>query len=199
MKHSASPLRVLMGGGIASGKSLVGRRLEELGAVVVEADRLGHAVLEPDGEAFAAVSERWPSVVVDGRIHRSLLAEIVFADPGQLADLESVTHPAIVRLVTDLASHGGDLIVEVPLILDIPGDWTRVFVDADDGIRLLRAVERGGDERDIRKRMLSQPSRDEWLKWCDVTIDNSGSIEELRSQIDALWYRLRTADDGRQA
>ena len=196
MKHAESLIRILLGGGIGSGKSVAGRRLAQLGATVIDADRLGHAVLEPNGDAFGTVSERWPSVIVADRIDRSALAEIVFADPEQLAELESLTHPAIIRRIGDIASNAGDLVIEIPLILDIAGDWTKVYIDGDDDVRLLRAVERGNSGVDVRRRMASQPSRNVWMKWSDVTIDNNGSVEDLGIQIDALWYRLRTAGDG---
>ena len=93
--NSETPLRVIVSGGIGSGKTTVLRLLERLGAVVVEADRIGHEVLEPGGASYDAVATRWPSVVVEGRIERSLLAAIVFSDLEQLALLESLTHPAI--------------------------------------------------------------------------------------------------------
>jgi dephospho-CoA kinase len=198
MKHPEILVRILLGGGIGSGKSIVGRRFERLGAIVIEADHLGHAVLETDGEAFAAVGERWPSVVVADRIDRSALAEIVFSDREQLTELEALTHPPIIHRMTEISSSAGDLVVEIPITLDVPGGWTKVFIDADEDVRLGRAVERGGSETDVRKRMASQPSRDEWMTWSDVKIDNNGSIEDLHRQIDALWHRLRTADCGPQ-
>lgn len=196
MKHPETPIRILLGGGIGSGKSTVGRTLERLGAMVVEADRLGHAVLEPDGEAFEAVGERWPSVVVADRIDRSALAAIVFNDTGQLAELEAMTHRFIIGRIAGIASCSGHLVVEVPLIMGIPSEWTKVYIDVDEGLRLRRAVERGNSEMDVKERMASQPSRDEWMTWSDVTIDNSGSIEDLDRQVDALWHRRRATDCG---
>jgi dephospho-CoA kinase len=196
LKHPETPIRVLLGGGIGSGKSIAGQRLEDLGAVVLEADRLGHAVLEADGEAFEAVSERWPSVVVNSRIDRRVLAEFVFADPEELIELEAMTHPPIINRISEIAASANDLIVEIPLILDIPGDWTKVFVDAEEEARVRRAVERGDSENDVRRRIASQPLRDEWLAWADEIIDNTGSTNDLKNRIVALWYGLRTTDYG---
>jgi dephospho-CoA kinase len=193
LKHPEAPIRVLLGGGIGSGKSIAGRRLEELGALVVEADRIGHMVLEVDGEAFEAVSERWPAVVDGCCINRGSLAEIVFADPSQLIELEAMTHPPIIRRIRDLASSDGHLVVEIPLILNVPGEWTKVVVDAKEDVRLRRAVERGGDEEDVRRRIASQPHRVDWMTWADESIDNNGSAGDLRKQVDGLWHRLRTS------
>ena len=191
-KHPEAPILILLGGGIGSGKSIALRRFEQLGAMVVEADRLGHAVLEPDGEAFAAVSERWPSVVIGHQIDRSALAEIVFGDPALLIELEAMTHPPIIRRIRGLAAGGVDLVVEIPLILDVPGDWTRVFVDTDEDLRVHRAVDRGASEADVRRRLANQPDRAEWVSWADETIGNNGSLDELEALIDALWQGLRT-------
>ncbi len=196
LKHYEAPIRILLGGGIASGKSAVGRRFDDFGAKVIDADLHGHLVLEPDGEACGSVSERWPWVLVDHRIDRRALAEIVFADPEQLTELEALTHPAIIRRISGLVSTGDDVVVEIPLILDVPGAWTKVFVDADDGSRLERAVKRGSTEADVRQRMANQPSRDEWITWADVIVDNNGSVEDLERQLDSLWYGLRTTDYG---
>jgi dephospho-CoA kinase len=193
MKHPETPVRILLGGGIGSGKSIAARRFGELGANVVEADRLGHQLLERDGEAFEAVSDRWPSVLVDGHIDRRALAEIVFADAQQLGELEALTHPAIVHRIEELASRSGDLVVEVPLILHVRGEWTRAFVDSDEEIRIRHAVERGGGEADVRRRIATQPNRSEWMAWADETVDNNGSAHDLRKQIDDLWRRLQAS------
>ena len=198
-KHLGTPIRILLGGGIGSGKSAAGRRFEQHGAKVVEADRLGHAVLEPDGEAYEPVVARWPSVVFNQRIDRASLAEIVFSDTEQLTRLEAVTHPPIIRRINELSSDARDLVIEVPLILDVPGVWTTVFVDADDNVRLRRCVDRGSDEIDVRRRMATQPSLDEWLAWADLVIGNNGAIGDFESHIDALWYRMRNTDCGLRA
>ena len=195
LRHSETPIRILLGGGIGSGKSAAGRRFADLGATVVEGDRIGHAVLEPDGAAFRSVSDRWPSAVVGGHIDRGALAEIVFADREELDELEALTHPEIVLRIGEIAGGTDDLVVELPLTLDVSGAWTKVFVQAPEDVRMRRAVERGSSEADVRRRMASQLSRDEWLAWCDVTMDNNGSIEDFERQIDSLWNDLRITSD----
>lgn len=195
-KHPGAQTRILLGGGIGSGKSVAGRRFEQVGATIVEADRLGHGLLEPGGEAFEPVSELWPSAIVDGRVDRSALAEIVFADREQLSDLEALTHPLIIRRINEIASNEVNLVVETPVILAISGEWTKVYIDADADLRLLRGIERGHTEEDVKRRMESQPTRDEWLAWADHLIHNTGTIEEMERQIDILWYGLRTIEDG---
>ena len=184
-------MRVLLGGGIGCGKSLAGRRFAALGALVVDADKLGHAVIDPDGEAHELVSRRWPSVVTDSGIDRAALGQIVFGDRVQLRELEAMTHPAIVRRIAVIAGERCDLVVEIPLIRDIPGDWTAVYVDTDPDRCIRRAVDRGLDEASVRRRMDNQPGRWEWLAWADRILENNGTPAELAERVDELWKELQ--------
>lgn len=188
-------VRILLGGGIGSGKTIAGKRFAELGATVIEADRVGHDVIEPGGEAFTGVAERWPDVVDGGRIDRQSLARIVFADPDALAELEAVTHPAIAGRIETIAATAGTVVVEVPLMLDLAGAWTRVFVDAPEAVRIRRAVARGGDEADVRRRIANQADRDAWTAWADRIIDNGADLDHLYRQVDALWRTLTGPDE----
>ena len=190
-KHSGEPVRVLLGGGIGSGKTLAGRRFRELGAVVVDADKLGHAVIGKGGEAHEQVRRRWPSVVTDSATDRAALGRIVFQSTEQLRELEAMTHPAIIRTIVAIATIPADLVVEIPLILEIPGSWTAVYVDASPDRCIRRAVDRGLDEEGVRKRAGNQPPRSEWLAWADEVLDNNGSTEQLCAGVDELWKELR--------
>jgi dephospho-CoA kinase len=191
-RHSGEPLRVLLGGGIGCGKSLAGHRFAALGAVVVDADRLGHAVIDPGGEAHERVSQRWPSVRTDSGIDRAALGRIVFASSDQLGELEAMTHPAIIRRIAAIAGDAVDLVVEIPLNLEIPGDWTAVYVDAAPDRCIRRAVSRGLDEESVRRRMDNQPHRCEWLAWADQILENNGTPDELDARVDELWTELRS-------
>jgi dephospho-CoA kinase len=166
--------------------------LSDLGVVTIDADSVGHRILEPDGPAFAEVSARWPDVVVEGRIDRSRLGQIVFQDPGQLAELEAITHPHIFRIISERAAEtAGGVVVEMPLLDRLPGpDWRLVVVDARDELRIGRAVERGMTEPDVRARMASQPSRGQWLAAADAVIPNHGSLDDLESTVKTLLPSL---------
>ncbi|HHC08106.1 MAG TPA: dephospho-CoA kinase [Actinobacteria bacterium] len=192
--NTSAPPRVVLSGGIGSGKSTVAELLARRGWRVVAADRLGHEVLEPGGEAHAEVARRWPSVVVDGRIDRARLARIVFADPDALAELEALTHPAIGRRIRRLVAEAGDVpvVVEVPVLAPelVDPTWTRVYVDAPEELRLARAVARGGDPDDVRRRMAAQPSASEWRRWADLVIENRGSLDDLEASVDELVAEL---------
>ena len=173
----------MLSGGIGSGKTEVGLLLAASEIRVVDADRMGHRVLEPAGEAFAAVANRWPESLRDGVIDRGRLADIVFSDPGQLRELGALTHPHIFGMIrAELEGFDGMAVVEVPII-DTGLLWPRMVVDAPDGLRFERALERGMDTEDLRARMASQPSRAQWLASADLVIPNHGSFEELAETV----------------
>ena len=117
------PVRVLLSGGIGSGKSFVSEALRTKGIAVFDADKAGHEVLEPDGEAFEQDPKRWPEVVEDWRINRRALGRIVFGNAQLLAELKSYTHPAIrARLDRQVDALDADIaMVEMPLPKDFMG------------------------------------------------------------------------------
>jgi dephospho-CoA kinase len=171
----------LLCGGIGSGKSEVRTLLAESGVHTIYADAIGRQVLIEEG--FDPVAERWPAVVLEGEIDRKALARVVFDDPSELAALEAITHPLIFgRIHDDLEGFSGPAVVEMPLIApDL--DWRRLVVDADDEVRMARALARGMDRSDVVRRMTSQPSRGEWLAVADLVIPNHGSREELQQAV----------------
>jgi len=193
---SSRALRVVIGGGIGSGKTTVARMMERLGATVILADEVGHRVLEPDGEAYQAVASAWPQVVVSGRIDRRALAAIVFADTEELRRLEAITHPAISERIRRLASGiDGDLVLETPVPDVATGEgWVRVYVDVAPEVRFRRTIARGGDPDDVRRRMASQLERGEWLRWAERVIVNGGSLDDLEAQVDDLFHSLRAGE-----
>lgn len=181
--------RLVLSGGIGSGKSTAGRMLAERGADVIDADEVGHRVLEPDGAAYDDVCARWPEAVADNLIDRSALGDIVFADPVALAELESMTHPAIRDTISDrlAASRSPLAVVEIPLLSDFLGDdWQRVIVDVPDETRVQRLLDRGMTRADIDQRMGAQPTRQEWLDAADYVIDNSGDQAALEAEVTRL-------------
>lgn len=156
---------------------------------MIIADEVGHQVLEPGGQAHDAVAAEWPQVVVSGTIDRRALAAIVFADGEELARLEAITHPSIsARIREQVAAIDGAVVLETPVpgVVDDP-DWIRVYVDAAPERRLGRAVARGGDPDDVKRRMAAQLERGEWLRWADEVIVNEGTMEDLEAAVDHLW------------
>ncbi len=183
---SRTPPRVVVTGGIGSGKSLVCTLLSEWGVAVIDADQVGHEVLAPGGEAFDQVSVRWPQVVSDGKIDRKALGRIVFSDPAQLSELVALTHPHIrARMFREV-----DCYPQRPVAVEIsaPSDrvmpnWPVLVVDSDPQMIRKRLLERGLSETDIRKRMASQRSRQEWLEMADRVIPNRSGRDALAEEV----------------
>ncbi|AGW41333.1 dephospho-CoA kinase [Leifsonia xyli subsp. cynodontis DSM 46306] len=190
-------------GGIASGKSTIASRLAELGAVVVDADRIAREIVEPGTPALAEIRRAFGDGVIapDGGLDRPALGSIVFGDPAALQILNGITHPAVLRESTArfeaAAAADPDAIVvyDVPLLVEsanrYPFDLV-VVAHADAATRARRLVElRGMDAAEAERRIGSQASDAERLSAADHVIHTGGTLEETRRQVDALWGRLR--------
>jgi dephospho-CoA kinase len=187
------PQRVLLGGGIGSGKSTAAAILADLGAEIISADAAGHRALLPGGGAHDAVAERWPGVVTEGRIDRPALGEIVFSDPEALAALEAITHPVIRADIEQrvAASGAAVVIVETALPREFLGPgWCWVVVDAPEAIRIERLRARGMGDDDIGRRISLQPGRREWLLRADLVICNAGDRDALAGECRRVWALL---------
>lgn len=195
-------LKVGLTGGIGSGKSEVARRLAERGAVVIDADKIAREVVEPGTEGLARVVAAFGAEVLhaDGSLNREKLGSIVFADPEKLATLNGIVHPLVGERVGGLQSQAADdaiVVYDVPLLVEnklAPLYETVIVVDADEDTRIARlAANRGMAEEEARARIAAQASREERLAAADVVISNDGSLEELESQVAAVWEQLTTA------
>jgi len=179
---------LLLGGGIGAGKSRVAGEFSRRGFEVIEADTVGHDVLNSDTGAIAAVAVAWPDAVVDGVVDRTILARIVFSDADALAKLESITHPVIGQvLLRRIGDATGPVVVEIPLMKVLSkGPYLRVAVVADVQIREDRAVGRGASREDVRNRMSHQQSDAQWADWADRVIENSGDWDATAQSVGAL-------------
>ncbi|MFZ0323674.1 MAG: dephospho-CoA kinase [Actinomycetes bacterium] len=196
--HRSSALRVGLTGGIGAGKSTVAARLADRGALVVDADALARQVLEPGEPAVQQVLDQFgPAVLAaDGSLDRSRLAAIVFADPEARSALEAIVHPEVARrarAAMAAAEPGSVVVYDVPLLTEKgmadQFDLVVVVVADADG-RRDRLVGRGLDPADAAARIAAQADDAERKAVADVVIDNSGPVEELDAQVDALWQRL---------
>ena len=186
-----------LSGGVGSGKSTVARRLESRGAVVVDADALARQVVEPGTPGFEAVVDRFGAGIVgaDGQLDRPALARLVFADEDARRDLNGIIHPRVAeetRRRIQAAPPGSVVVVDVPLLVEAArsGYDLVVIVEATEAVRLARLAGRGMDPDDARRRMAAQASDEERRQVADVVVDNSGDLDALDAQIDALWAEL---------
>lgn len=189
-------LRVGLTGGIGSGKTTVARELARLGAVVVDADEVARAVVEPGTRGLAEVVEEFGPEILrpDGTLDRAALASIVFADPDALRRLGEITHPLVaaesVRLTLD-APREAIVVHDVPLIVEngLAGDYDLVVVvGAGEDVRLERVVRsRSLSREDALARIRAQADDGARRAVADVWLENEGSEEELLAAVRRLW------------
>ena len=186
-------LRLVIGGGIGSGKSEVGRLLVERGFSVLDADQVGHSILSEDHPVARQVATRWPEAVTSGIIDRRALGRIVFGDREQLAELEAITHPAIregiARWVRQVGSRPAA--VEIPILADMVDDrWLWVIIEAPLELRRKRLRRRGMSDGEIEARLAAQPSHKEWSEAADFVIGNAGTREHLAKALYETLARI---------
>jgi dephospho-CoA kinase len=184
-------------GGIGSGKSTVSALLAAKGAVVVDADEVVRDQQRPGTPVFDAMVERFgPGIVAaDGTLDRAAVADVVFADPQALEDLNAIVHPAvgaeIARRMEELSGTDAVVVLDVPLLVEASRGYPLaglIVVDVDPDIAAERLVmQRGMSEEDARSRMSRQASREERRARADVVIDNRGTLGDLARQVDAIW------------
>jgi len=197
-------------GGIASGKSTVSQFLEELGAVIIDADKVGHEAFESDTESFGEVVDAFGKEILtpDGEIDRQKLGRVVFSDPKALAKLNNIVHPRIYDLVKvrleDYRRRGVKVVVlEMPLLVEVPlsmkagqptlsDELDEVWVTvAPEAVVLQRLGKKAGlSEPEARARIRSQLPSEERLKHADVVIDTDCGLDELKARVAKLWQAL---------
>ena len=189
-------------GGIASGKSTVARRLEQRGAVHIDADLLAREVVEPGTPALHAIRARFGGDVIspDGRLDRPALGAIVFADSEALSDLNAIVHPAVRQRTGELIAEAEErdvdavVVYNVPLLVEaqVPHPFDLIVVtDAPRDVRIDRLVRlRASSEEDARRRVDAQASDEERLARADVVIGTAGSVDDTLRQTDVLATEL---------
>ena len=186
-------------GGIGSGKSMVARMFAQLGADVVDADQLARDVVEPGQPALEEIATAFGRDILlpDGRLNRGKLAGIIFADPAARSRLNAITHPRIrERMEAEIAarrSGSGVLVADIPLLYENDRTGTVetvivVWVNAETQLRRLQ--ERDGlTVEEARQRIAAQMPLDEKRARADLVVDNSGSRENTRRQVEAIYRR----------
>jgi dephospho-CoA kinase len=193
-------LLVGLTGGIGAGKSTVSELLRARGAVIIDADDVARAVVEPGRPAFDALVERFGPEVVgpDGHLDRAAVARKAFVDEQSHTDLEAITHPAInEEFLRRVSAAPADAIVvlDVPLLVESARAAARgyeavIVVEAPPALRLERLEARGVDRVDAERRMAAQASDKERRAVATYVIDNAADRAELERQVDEVWAAL---------
>ena len=188
-------------GGAGSGKSTVAQMLRDLGAVVLDADVAAHTVYEPGSLGFDLIEREFgPDYVRDGKIDRARLGELVFSDPEARARLNAIVHPLVrewmAAATASALMRGAEVVVQdVPLLFEnglerLYSDVLLVHVPA--GMQIERLVDgRGLDEERARAIVAAQMPIDDKRERAGFVIDNSGSVDDTRRQVEEVWARVR--------
>jgi dephospho-CoA kinase len=188
-------LTIGLTGGIAAGKSEALAAFERLGAATISSDAVVHELLDSE-PLIGRLTERWgEEIALEGRVDRSKVGEIVFADPEQLKWLEAQIHPLVGERIGGWLASLGDAaavaVVEVPLLFESEMESvfdTTVAVVTSDEVRRERAEARG--HALVGEREARQLAQEEKAARAEHVIENDGSLEDLERRLSALLAKL---------
>jgi dephospho-CoA kinase len=192
-------LKVGLTGGIGSGKSTVAKALIAKGITVVDADRIAREVVEPGEVALQEIVEAFGEQILhdDGTLNRAALKQVIFSNPTAKKQLESILHPRIRQRILSRVNEATDtayVVADIPLLVEshYPDHFDRVVVvDCPVEQQLSRVLERDHlNEAQIKAIINSQASREQRLAVATDVLDNSGTLESLKMQIDKLHETL---------
>jgi dephospho-CoA kinase len=199
-------LRVGLTGGVACGKSTVAKMLADLGANTVDADVIAHELYRPGQEVLQELVKHFgPEILkADGELDRAKLATRVF-DGGRVEELNKIVHPAVIRQQNQWMRALGEkdryavAIVEAALILEagVKDHFDRIIVvTCKPAQKVARVAQRTGMSEDaaradVERRNKAQMPDEEKARRADFVIDNSGSVEETRHQVQRIYSELK--------
>jgi dephospho-CoA kinase len=197
-------------GGIGAGKSTVTQMLEELGAAVIDADKVGHEIYLPDLPAWREIVDTFGAEVLnaDRAINRQALGKIVFANPQALHTLNRIVHPKMfdrmLELIAELRARGSMKAIVVEAAVLIEANWMPLVdqvwvVVASEAVVVERlARQRHLTPEQVRTRIAAQLANDERLQYAHVVIRNDGSLDEVRDAVQQAWDQLSQAHTRRR-
>lgn len=195
-------LTVALTGGIASGKTTVAGMFQSLGAPLIDSDLLAHQAIMPQGEAYQDVLAVFgPEILNDDRtINRGRLGAIVFGNSVRRQLLNSIVHPVVIRsinaLVSEYRTEGHQVVlIDIPLLYEAgsASDFdfvVLVYVPADLQKGRLLARNRELSAAEAEKRLSAQLPIESKVEQAHFVIDNSGTIEQTRAQVEKIWHIL---------
>ena len=188
-------------GGIGSGKSTVSAALAERGAHIIDADQIVRELQGPGQPLLRALADRFGDGILtpDGALDRPTLAAIVFGDAEALAALNTIMHPVVGKEIAHrlevAAQTEGVVVMDIPLLTEHPREGLQgiIVVDVPVEVQVERLVKfRGFTEDDALARIAKQATREARLATASIVVDNSGPLEALAPQIDAVWQWIQS-------
>ena len=193
--------KLALTGGIATGKSHARERFEELGIPTVDADEIARKLPRRHSEALEAIVRRFGPAILNrnGTLNRRALAAVVFANPDARHDLEGILHPAVYRAIQAWFEHLELLgrhrigLADIPLLYETGrhAGFDKVIVTwCPEELQMTRMLDRGMTEQEAQQRMAAQLPSAEKKARADYVIDTSGSKEDSKRQVDAIFDQL---------
>ena len=190
-------------GGVGTGKSTVARFFHELGAYVIDWDELAREVVRPGSKAWKEIVDVFGKDILnaDLSLNRQKLANIVFTDKEKLRKLNQIVHPEVFRedqrITEEINKRDPNAIIvkDIPLLIEsgLPIVVDKMIVVwASEETQLRRLEEKGMSLEDAKNRMRSQLPLKEKIRYADFIIDNNGSLEETKKQVEQIYASLRT-------
>lgn len=191
-------------GGFGSGKSTVAHFFEELGAFVVDSDMLAHEALMKGSPAYDKILSLFKGKDIAGSkgdLDRKKIADLVFKDPSGRKKLEEIIHPYVFeRIAEEVGDAEEDIaVVEIPLLFETGFEMFchhTVAVKAAEAVTTRRLQEKGFTAAEIAARRKAQIPLEEKLKQADIIIDNSGTFQETRREVEKVWKKLHPVSKG---
>lgn len=196
---AAEGVAVGVTGGIACGKSEVGRILEQEGAAVRDADLVAHELMAPGNPVYEAVVARFGKEILGegGALDRVALGDRVFADETERQALNEIVHPEVRRILRDwvaeITGQGRPAVAIIPLLFEVGETtlWSAVLcVAASETVVMNRLEARGLNEEDARARIRAQMPLEEKIRRADYVIYNEGTLQNLRQETLRVWNRI---------
>jgi dephospho-CoA kinase len=196
-------LHVGLTGGIGSGKSSVAAMFGDLGAVVLDADRIVRDLLSLGGRAAGPVAEAFGEDVLEpsGGVNRKALAAVVFDDPGARRRLEAILHPLVLderrRMLLEIEREKGAetvVVTEASLIFEAHTEAefdVVILVTAPAPVRKARLIDAGWDAGEVERRMAAQWPDSAKVPLADYVVENGGGPSDARARVEALWQELK--------
>lgn len=203
MSQIADKYVIGLTGNIATGKSVVRRMLEHLGAYTIDADALAHRAIAKGAPGYQPVLERFGKWLLDanGEIDRTKLGKLVFNDPEALSQLEDIVHPLVEQATVMLIRRASQRVVVVEAIKLLESELRRLcdsiwVTDAPQEVQITRLMrKRGLSREEALLRVQAQSAQKDKLAAANVILRNTGSYEDLWKQVSAEWKKITQAGD----
>jgi dephospho-CoA kinase len=200
MDSPQAPYLICLTGNIATGKSTVAVMLAELGATVIDADKVVHQMMRRGNAMYDRIVDAFGSDVVgsDGEIRRDYLGRVVFNDLAELHRLEEIVHPAVGIEVRRRVAQAATRVVVIEAIKLVEAGWHHTCqalwvttCPADQQIERLMA-QRSLSFEEARQRITAQPPQSSKISLANVVIDTSGELAATRRQVEVAWLAINT-------